>query len=55
MVAGNVPIVVEHNEFSLTGAEAAVHLIGADATIRDNHIVGPAALGIIAESMPAGP
>ena len=49
VVAGNVPIVVEHNEFSGNGPEAAVHLIGAAAAIRNNHVAGPAALGIVAE------
>ena len=40
---------VEHNEFSANAPEAAVHLIGAGAAIRGNHIAGPAALGIVAE------
>jgi hypothetical protein len=49
VVAGNIPIALEHNEFSANAPEAAVHLIGAGAAIRDNHIGGPAALGIVAE------
>ena len=49
VVAGNIPVVVEHNEFSGNAPEAAVHLIGAAAAIRNNRISGPAALGIVAE------
>ena len=49
VVAGNIPIVIEHNEFSGNAPEAAVHLIGGGAAIRHNHIGGPAALGIVAE------
>lgn len=49
VVAGNIPILVEHNEFSRNAPEAAVHLIGAGAAIRNNHIAGPAAFGIVAE------
>jgi hypothetical protein len=49
VVAGNVPIVVEHNEFSGNAPEAAVHLIGASAAVRNNHIGGPAPFGIVAE------
>jgi len=50
VVAGNIPIVVEHNEFAGNAPEAAVHLIGAGAVIRNNHISGPGALGIAAEN-----
>lgn len=50
IVAGNIPIVVEHNEFSGNAPESAVHLIGAGAVIRGNHITGPAAMGIVAEN-----
>jgi hypothetical protein len=50
VVAGNVPIVVEHNEFSGNAPQAAVHLIGAGGVIRSNRIAGPAPLGIVAEN-----
>jgi hypothetical protein len=53
VVAGNIAIVVEHNEFAGNAPEAAVHLIGAGAVIRHNHIGGPAAMGIVAENAPA--
>lgn len=50
VVAGNVPIVVEHNEFAGNAPDAAVHLVGADAVIRNNRIRGTAAMGIVAEN-----
>jgi hypothetical protein len=50
IVAGNIPIVVEHNEFAGNAPESAVHLIGAGAVIRANQITGPGAMGIVAEN-----
>ena len=50
VVAGNIPIAVEHNEFAGNGPDPAVHLIGAGAVIRNNHVAGPAAMGIVAEN-----
>jgi hypothetical protein len=50
VVAGNIPIVVEHNEFAGDAPDAAVHLVGAGAVIRNNHIGGPAAMGVVAEN-----
>lgn len=50
VVAGNIPIVVEHNEFSGNAPEAAVHLIGAGGVIRSNRIAGPGSQGIVAEN-----
>jgi hypothetical protein len=50
VVAGNVPIVIEHNEFSANAPQAAVHLIGAGGVIRSNRIAGPAPQGIVAEN-----
>lgn len=50
VVAGNIPIVVEHNEFSGNAPEAAVHLIGSSGVVRSNRIAGPAPLGIVAEN-----
>ena len=53
VVAGNIGIVVEHNEFAGNAPDAAVHLVGAGAVIRYNHIGGTAAAGIVAENAPA--
>jgi parallel beta helix pectate lyase-like protein len=50
VVAGNIPIVVEHNEFTGNAPDAAVHLVGAGAVIRNNRIHGRAAMGIVAEN-----
>ena len=50
VVAGNIPIAVEHNEFAGNGPDPAVHLIGAGAVIRNNRLTGPAAMGIVAEN-----
>jgi hypothetical protein len=50
VVAGNIAILVEHNEFAGNAADAAVHLVGAGAVIRNNRIRGKAAMGIVAEN-----
>jgi hypothetical protein len=50
IVAGNIPILVEHNEFAGNAPDAAVHLVGAGAVIRNNHVAGTAALGIVADN-----
>jgi len=49
VVAGNVAVQIEHNEF-LRSQDAAVHLVGAGANVRNNHVSGGAAMGIIAEN-----
>jgi hypothetical protein len=49
VVAGNVGILVERNDFA-NAPDGAVHLIGAGAVIRGNHIGGEAPMGIIAEN-----
>jgi|SRR6266850_1209271 len=49
IVAGNVSLLVEHNDFS-NAREAAVHLIGAGVVVRGNHIRAGAAMGIVAEN-----
>ena len=49
VVAGNVGILVERNDFA-NAPDAAVHLVGAGAVIRGNHISGEAPMGIIAEN-----
>ena len=49
IVTGNVSLIIERNEFS-DAREAAVHVIGAGAIVRDNRVTGGAAMGIIAEN-----
>ena len=49
VVAGNVAILVERNDFA-NAPDGAVHLIGAGAVVRGNHIGGEAPMGIIAEN-----
>jgi parallel beta-helix repeat protein len=49
MVVGNVSVLVERNEI-INAREAAVHVVGAGATIRGNRITGGAAMGIVAEN-----
>jgi hypothetical protein len=50
VVAGNIAIRIEHNDFTANAADAAVHLVGAGAVVRSNRIAGPAAMGIVAEN-----
>lgn len=49
VVAGNVAVAVEHNDFA-DATEAAIHVIGSGAVIRGNHVSGGPAMGIIAEN-----
>jgi hypothetical protein len=49
IVAGNVPVLVEQNDF-INAHEAAIHLVGAGAIIRSNHINGGASMGIVGEN-----
>ena len=49
IVAGNVPVLIERNDFINTH-EAAVHLVGAGAVIRSNRINGGASMGIVVEN-----
>jgi parallel beta-helix repeat protein len=49
IVAGNIPVLVEHNEF-INARGAEVHLVGAGAVIRGNRIHGGASMGIVAEN-----
>ncbi|HEY2036669.1 MAG TPA: right-handed parallel beta-helix repeat-containing protein [Steroidobacteraceae bacterium] len=52
MIAGNINILAEQNEFS--GAQAAaVDLVGAGVVVRGNRISGGAGMGIIAEGVHA--
>jgi parallel beta-helix repeat protein len=48
IVAGNIPVLVERNEF-VNAHEAAIHIVGAGAVVRGNHINGGASMGIIGE------
>ncbi|MDP9083612.1 MAG: right-handed parallel beta-helix repeat-containing protein [Pseudomonadota bacterium] len=50
IVAGNIPVLVERNDFINTH-EAAVHLVGAGAVIRSNRINGGVSMGIVAENV----
>lgn len=49
MVIGNISLLVERNEI-INAREAAVHVVGAGATVRGNRITGGAAMGIVAEN-----
>lgn len=49
LVVGNVAVVVERNEI-INAREAAVHVVGAGATVRGNRITGGASMGIVAEN-----
>jgi parallel beta-helix repeat protein len=49
IVAGNIPVLVERNDF-INAHEAAIHIVGAGAVIRGNHINGGASMGIVAEN-----
>jgi hypothetical protein len=49
IVAGNVPILVERNDF-INAHESAIHVVGAGATIRGNHVNGGASMGIVSEN-----
>ncbi|MDB6099627.1 MAG: hypothetical protein JWN58_2330 [Gammaproteobacteria bacterium] len=49
IVAGNVPVLVERNDFT-NAHESAIHVVGGGATIRGNHINGGASMGIVSEN-----
>jgi parallel beta-helix repeat protein len=49
MVIGNVSLLIERNEF-INAREAAIHVVGAGATVRGNRITGGASMGIVAEN-----
>jgi parallel beta-helix repeat protein len=49
LVVGNVSIVIERNEI-INAREAAVHVVGAGTTVRNNRITGGASMGIVAEN-----
>jgi parallel beta-helix repeat protein len=49
IVAGNVPVLVERNDF-INPRDAAVHIVGAGAVIRGNRFSGGASMGIVGEN-----
>ena len=49
MIIGNVSLLVERNEI-VNAREAAIHVVGAGATVRNNRITGGASMGIVAEN-----
>ncbi len=49
MVIGNVSVLAERNEI-INAREAAIHVVGAGATVRGNRITGGASMGIVAEN-----
>jgi parallel beta-helix repeat protein len=49
IVAGNIPVTVERNNF-INSHEAAIHVVGAGATLRNNRIDGGASMGIVGEN-----
>jgi parallel beta-helix repeat protein len=49
MVVGNITLLIERNEI-INAREAAVHVVGAGATVRGNRITGGASMGIVAEN-----
>ncbi len=48
VVAGNIPVVIEQNDF-INARESAVHIVGAGTVVRRNHINGGAAMGVVVE------
>ena len=49
VVAANVAVLVERNEFA-TESESGIHLLGAGAVVRGNHISGGPGMGIIVDT-----
>jgi parallel beta-helix repeat protein len=49
IVAANVALLIERNEFA-DAPEGAIHLLGAGAVVRGNHVNGGPGMGIIAET-----
>jgi Right handed beta helix region len=49
VVVGNVAVILEQNDFTAV-RDAAVHIIGADAVVRNNRVSGGAAAGVVAEN-----
>ncbi len=49
VVAANIAVLIERNDFA-TDSETAVHLLGAGAVVRGNHVSGGPGMGIIADN-----
>ena len=49
VVAANVGVLIERNEFD-GDAESGVHLLGAGAVVRGNHVTGGAGMGVMADN-----
>jgi len=49
IVAANTAILIERNQFA-NNPEGAIHLLGAGAVVRSNHVSGGPGMGIIAEN-----
>ncbi len=49
VVLGNVPALIEHNDFTAM-REAAVHVVGEGAVIRNNRVLSGAASGFVVEN-----
>jgi parallel beta-helix repeat protein len=49
LVVGNISLLIERNEI-INAREAAIHVVGAGATVRGNRITGGASMGIVAEN-----
>ncbi len=49
VVAANVAMLIERNEFA-GNSEAGIHLLGAGAVVRGNHVSGGSGMGIIADT-----
>jgi hypothetical protein len=49
IVAANIAVLIERNEFA-NPSEAGVHLLGAGAVVRGNHVSGGPGMGIIADT-----
>ena len=49
IVAANIAVLIERNEFA-NASEAGVHLLGAGAVVRGNHVSGGPGMGIIADT-----
>jgi hypothetical protein len=50
LVAGNIAILVDDNDFTANAPDAAVHLVGAGAAVRGNHFRGAGNMGLVAEN-----
>lgn len=49
VVLGNIAVLLEHNDFAAVH-DAAVHVIGAEAIVRDNRVSSGSAAGIVVEN-----